>query len=105
MLLLVQCKPEDALNPDHTWTYTNQALAIGEALGLHLDAGSWGVPEWERELRKRLSWALYMQDKWTALIHGRPDDDWGFEDIEDVGFYDRDENMDSKDNDVPMNDI
>ncbi|PIG79442.1 hypothetical protein AARAC_011688 [Aspergillus arachidicola] len=61
MLLLVQCKPEDALNPDHTWTYTNQALAIGEALGLHLDASSWEVPDWERELRKRLSWALYMR--------------------------------------------
>ncbi|KAE8337057.1 hypothetical protein BDV24DRAFT_167723 [Aspergillus arachidicola] len=42
-------------------------------------------------------------------MHGRPshihDDNWGFEDIEDVGFYDHDENMDSKDNDVPMNDI
>ncbi|KAB8255947.1 fungal-specific transcription factor domain-containing protein [Aspergillus pseudonomiae] len=110
-LLLLQCKPEDALNPDHTWTrgYTSQALAIGEALGLHLDASSWEIPGWERGLRKRLSWALYMQDKWTALMHGRPshihDDNWGVEDIEDCDFYDLDENKDPRNDDVPMNDI
>lgn len=27
---------------------------------------------WERGLRKRLAWALYMQDKWGALVHNRP---------------------------------
>lgn len=81
-LLLLQCKPEDPLNPDHTfaWGLTAQALAIGEACGLHLDATSWDVPAWERKLRKRLSWALYMQDVWTAMAHGRPthivEDDW-----------------------------
>lgn len=81
-LLLLQCKPEDPLNPDHTfaWGLTAQALAIGEACGLHLDATHWDVPEWECNLRKRLSWALYMQDVWTAIAHGRPthisEDDW-----------------------------
>ncbi|KAB8228762.1 fungal specific transcription factor domain-containing protein [Aspergillus alliaceus] len=110
-LLLVQCKPEDALNPDHTWTwgYTSQALSIGEALGLHLDASSWEIPEWERGLRKRLSWAMYMQDKWTALMHGRPshihDDNWGVKDIDDSDLYDVDDNMNPKNDEVPMNDI
>ncbi|KAI0892234.1 hypothetical protein F4806DRAFT_488983 [Annulohypoxylon nitens] len=36
--------------------------------------------EWEIGLRRRLGWALYMQDRWTAFVHGRPallhSDDW-----------------------------
>ncbi|PCD42679.1 hypothetical protein AU210_005205 [Fusarium oxysporum f. sp. radicis-cucumerinum] len=81
-LLLLQCQPEDPLNPDHTfqWGLTCQALAIGQCLGLHLDASNWTIPQWERNVRKRLSWALFMQDRWTALAYGRPvhihDDDW-----------------------------
>ncbi|KAI5803183.1 fungal-specific transcription factor domain-containing protein [Geopyxis carbonaria] len=88
MLLLLQCKPEDSLNPDHTWTWgcTGQALAVGQALGLHLNAQNWSIPPWERGLRKRLGWALYMQDKWSALAYGRPshihdEDEWAVEDL------------------------
>ncbi|KFY66524.1 hypothetical protein V496_02028 [Pseudogymnoascus sp. VKM F-4515 (FW-2607)] len=88
MLLLLQCKPEDPLNPDHTWDWgcTGQFICIGQALGLHLDASSWSIPDWEKRLRKRLSWAIYMQDKWTALAHGRPshvtDDEWMVADLD-----------------------
>lgn len=87
ILLCLQCKPEDPLNPDHSfsWGLTAQALSIGEALGLHLDASNWAIPSWEQSLRKRLSWALYMQDIWTALAHGRPthisEDDWAVTDL------------------------
>ncbi|KAF9631551.1 hypothetical protein BFW01_g2413 [Lasiodiplodia theobromae] len=94
MLLLLQCKPEDPLNPDHTfgWGLASQALAIGEACGLHLDASGWAIPDWERTLRKRLSWALYMQDKWTACAYGRPshitDDEWGVKELDPTDFAD-----------------
>ncbi|KAF2503184.1 hypothetical protein BU16DRAFT_588778 [Lophium mytilinum] len=94
ILLLLQCKPEDPLNPDHTfsWGLTSQALGVGEAIGLHLDASFWSIPDWERSLRKRLSWALYMQDKWTALAYGRPshisDDDWDVTDLAHSAFLD-----------------
>ena len=87
ILLCLQCTPENPLNPDHTfaWGLTAQALSIGEALGLHLDASAWAIPRWEQCLRKRLSWALYMQDIWTALAHGRPihisEDDWAVTDL------------------------
>ncbi|KAL1842908.1 hypothetical protein VTJ49DRAFT_3696 [Mycothermus thermophilus] len=54
------------------WAPTAQLVAIGQELGLHLDCTSWKIPPWERGLRKRLAWALYMQDKWGALVHGRP---------------------------------
>ncbi|TKA28119.1 hypothetical protein B0A50_04090 [Salinomyces thailandicus] len=55
-----------------TWSLTVQLVALGQDIGLHLDCSSWSIPEWERRLRKRLAWALYMQDKWSALMHGRP---------------------------------
>ncbi|PQE31034.1 fungal specific transcription factor domain-containing protein [Rutstroemia sp. NJR-2017a WRK4] len=54
------------------WAPTAQLVAISQELGLHLDCSNWKIPPWERGLRKRLAWALYMQDKWGALVHGRP---------------------------------
>ncbi|PPJ58848.1 hypothetical protein CBER1_09274 [Cercospora berteroae] len=55
-----------------TWTLTVQLVALGQDIGLHLDCSDWSIPRWERLLRKRLAWALYMQDKWSAVIYGRP---------------------------------
>lgn len=43
------------------WAPTAQLVAIGQELGLHLDCTHWKIPPWERGLRKRLAWALYMQ--------------------------------------------
>ncbi|EDN07753.1 hypothetical protein HCAG_04263 [Histoplasma mississippiense (nom. inval.)] len=47
-------------------------VTAGYDLGLHQNCNSWNIPSWEKGLRKRLSWALYVQDKWCALVHGRP---------------------------------
>lgn len=65
--LLLSQRPEG-----DQWAPTAQLIAIGQELGLHLDCSNWKIPPWERGLRKRLAWALYMQDKWGSLIHGRP---------------------------------
>jgi len=65
--LLLSQRPEG-----DQWAPTAQLVAIAQELGLHLDCSSWKIPPWERGLRKRLAWALYMQDKWGALVHGRP---------------------------------
>jgi hypothetical protein len=65
-LLLLQLPEADS------WSLTTQLVAIGQELGLHLDCSNWEIPLWERDLRKRIAWALYMQDKWSSLIHGRP---------------------------------
>lgn len=54
------------------WSLTTQLVAVGQELGLHLDCSRWQIPVWERGLRKRIAWALYMQDKWSSLINGRP---------------------------------
>ena len=56
-----------------TWAMTARLVAVGQDLGLHLDPSAWDeVPPWERALRKRVAWALFVQDKWGALVHGRP---------------------------------
>ncbi|KAK0743165.1 putative specific RNA polymerase II transcription factor [Schizothecium vesticola] len=65
--LLLSQRPEG-----DQWAPTAQLVAIGQELGLHLDCTNWKIPPWEKGLRKRLAWALYMQDKWGALVHGRP---------------------------------
>ncbi|KAK5197530.1 Fungal specific transcription factor [Exophiala xenobiotica] len=57
---------------NQAWQLTAQLVAIGQDLGLHLDCTNWRIPSWEKGLRKRLAWALFMQDTWSALIYGRP---------------------------------
>ncbi|KAF2429170.1 hypothetical protein EJ08DRAFT_302414 [Tothia fuscella] len=65
-LLLLQ-RPEG-----DSWALTTKLVGLGQDLGLHLDCSRWRIPSWERGLRKRLAWALFMQDKWGSLVHGRP---------------------------------
>jgi hypothetical protein len=92
MLIYLHCRPDEPLTADHTYArgLTSQMLAVSEAMGLHLDATAWSIPAWEKAERKRLSWAIYMQDKWTALTYGRPshvkDDDWDVSDLKDSDF-------------------
>lgn len=73
-----------------SWALTGQLIAVAQNLGLNLDCSEWKIPSWERGLRKRLAWALYMQDKWGALIHGRPplihNDDWSVRPLEHSDF-------------------
>ncbi|OCT54015.1 transcriptional activator protein DAL81 [Cladophialophora carrionii] len=57
---------------NQAWQLTSQLVAIGQDLGLHLDCSNWRIPTWEKGLRKRLAWALFLQDAWSALIYGRP---------------------------------
>ncbi len=54
-----------------SWPLTSQIVAVGEELGLHLDCSTWNIPEWEKGLRRRITWAIYMQDKW-GRAHPRP---------------------------------
>ena len=49
-----------------------QLVGAAFELGLHLDCSKWTVSPFERGLRKRLAWALYMEDQWCSLVHGRP---------------------------------
>lgn len=48
--------------------FVGELCAAGRVLGLHLDCTEWRVPLWERGLRRRLGWGLWMCDKWYARI-------------------------------------
>ncbi|KAI1265961.1 hypothetical protein F5Y18DRAFT_426473 [Xylariaceae sp. FL1019] len=99
LLIFLHCTAEEPLTPSHTFlrSLTAQMLAVAEAIGLHLDASEWSIPSWEKALRKRLSWAIYMQDIWTALAYGRPssikEDNWVVRDLEDEDFDDCNDNL------------
>ncbi|KAI8686204.1 hypothetical protein NCS55_00295000 [Fusarium keratoplasticum] len=85
--LLLSQRPEG-----DQWAPTAQLVALGHELGLHLDCSGWKIPPWEKGLRKRLAWALYMQDKWGALVHGRPSHifstNWGVKSLSPNDFPD-----------------
>ena len=73
-----------------SWSLTAQMVAVGQDLGLHRNCSEWDIPGWEKGLRKRLAWALFMQDKWASLIHGRPShisaSDWAVISLNDQDF-------------------
>ncbi|OAG01387.1 uncharacterized protein CC84DRAFT_1198636 [Paraphaeosphaeria sporulosa] len=81
LLLLQRSRLDSSGRPaSSVWKLHAQLVAISYDLGLHVNCESWSIPVWEAGLRRRLSWALYMQDRWTAFVHGRPmllsEDDW-----------------------------
>ncbi|KAG8624046.1 hypothetical protein KVT40_009022 [Elsinoe batatas] len=51
-------------------TFLASLIALGQQMGLHLDCTTWAIPSWERGLRKRLAWALVIQDAFAALTQG-----------------------------------
>jgi hypothetical protein len=109
-LLLLQHRPFG----DDAWSLSCQMVAIMQELGVHLDCEGWRIPTWEKGLRRRLAWSVYILDKWLvslpmlgavlmgrrmALMHGRPshivdDLDWLVEGLTDEDFP---ENLDDED--------
>ncbi|KAI5207822.1 hypothetical protein E4T39_01765 [Aureobasidium subglaciale] len=81
-LLLAQfeCFESNVISPGSRGRLTAQLVSMAHNMGLHLDPSTWDLPRWEVSLRCKLAWAIYMQDKWVALIEGRPplltDRDW-----------------------------
>lgn len=74
-LLLQQRLPTNAYLSDtaFSWTLISSAVAIAQTVGLHCDPSDWvSVPLWERRLRKRLWWALWIMEKWFSLTRGMP---------------------------------
>jgi hypothetical protein len=67
-LLLLQCQP----NHNRSWMLCSQVVAVTEELGIGLDSGKWRLPRWERGLRRRLAWAVWLQDKWLSVSEARP---------------------------------
>ncbi|KAJ5387964.1 hypothetical protein N7509_010505 [Penicillium cosmopolitanum] len=63
------------------WSLMSTSLAVAQTIGLHRNPESWSsIPSWEKRLRCRLWWGLYVVEKWVALTRGMPshlsDDDY-----------------------------
>ena len=113
-LLLLQQASRNVANSTSSmspwrWSLTSQMVAAGQDMGLHQDCSDWAIPRWEVGLRKRLAWALFMQDKWESLVHGRPSHisekwDWAVADLTDDDFPENffDENDEDGSTEVEM---
>lgn len=91
-LLMSQYQATDAVgaNEREIHVLTVQLVDLAYGLGLHFDPSEWDIPGWEVGLRRRLSWAVFVQDKWTALLRGRPSmisvDGWDMDPLTDADF-------------------
>ncbi|KAK9473478.1 uncharacterized protein V1510DRAFT_392046, partial [Dipodascopsis tothii] len=43
-----------------------QILALAERLGLNLDCSDWPIEAWEKHMRKRVGWGLYVYDRFVS---------------------------------------
>ena len=74
-LLMLQRHPTDLYVADSPfqWTLMSITVAAAQNLGLNRDPTEWtAIPFWERRLRKRLWWAVWVMEKFTALGQGMP---------------------------------
>ncbi|KAI9489239.1 fungal-specific transcription factor domain-containing protein [Zychaea mexicana] len=54
------------------WLLNSAATRMAQDLGLHRSSEGWDIPDSEKETRRRLWWAVYIMDKWSAAGTGRP---------------------------------
>ncbi|GAM88031.1 hypothetical protein ANO11243_060600 [Dothideomycetidae sp. 11243] len=80
-----------AQRPDaDSWARTGLLVSLAQTMGVHLDCSNWSIPQWEKGVRKRIAWSLFMQDKWGAVVYGRPShitkDNWEVNSLDDSDF-------------------
>ncbi|KAH7020741.1 fungal-specific transcription factor domain-containing protein [Microdochium trichocladiopsis] len=73
MLLMIQRRPTNKHVADtpFKWIMLADTVALAQCLGLNLDPTDWPIPQWEKRLRRRLAWAVFVQDQWLSLNFGR----------------------------------
>lgn len=58
--------------PNAGSTYLGIAVRMAIGLGLHRELPMWNIPPFEREVRRRVWWVLYIFDSGAAITFGRP---------------------------------
>ncbi|RFN42549.1 fungal specific transcription factor [Fusarium flagelliforme] len=54
------------------WSLMGMMVGVANSLGLNLECRLFGLPDYEKRIRRRLWWAIYNEDKWISLTFGRP---------------------------------
>ncbi|KAJ3534912.1 hypothetical protein NM208_g7347 [Fusarium decemcellulare] len=62
----------DSVETPYTFIQAAQAVATAQMIGLHQDPSRWSIAPWEKKLRRKLWWASYYTDCWSAVCHGNP---------------------------------
>ncbi|WWC88922.1 uncharacterized protein L201_003837 [Kwoniella dendrophila CBS 6074] len=61
----------EAINPSGNFIVLGLTVSIARLLGLHENPQDWNIPQWEKDLRINLWWALAVYDKLSCLTFGR----------------------------------
>ncbi len=72
-LLLLQRVNDDRYVMDTVfrWSLLGWTVALAQSFGLSIDCLDWnGIPDWEKRLRRRLWWAVFVMDKWAFMSAG-----------------------------------
>ncbi|KAJ5278583.1 hypothetical protein N7478_003955 [Penicillium angulare] len=94
-LLYIQKKPTNdaqytTADTPFVWSFVGQIVGLACSLGVHIECRMWGIPAWEKRLRRRLWWAVYAEDKWRSLLIGRPPyihpAEWDVSDLDEGDF-------------------
>lgn len=72
------------------WSFMGSIVGMAHSLGLHLETRMCAIPMEEKQIRRRVWWAVYIEDKWLSLLLGRPPyirfDEWDVTDLDDTDF-------------------
>ncbi|KAF4993339.1 hypothetical protein FDECE_13454 [Fusarium decemcellulare] len=76
-ILYMHRQPQDEtsyciVEPGITWSFMGMVVGLAQSLGLNRECRSFRIPLHEMRLRRRLWWAVYIEDKWLSLLLGRP---------------------------------
>lgn len=94
-LLYIHQQPTDearytTADTPFVWSFVGQIVGLACSLGVHIECRMWGIPAWEKRLRRRLWWAVYAEDKWRSLLMGRPPyihpAEWDVSDLDEGDF-------------------
>ncbi|KAH3663513.1 hypothetical protein OGAPHI_004914 [Ogataea philodendri] len=47
------------------------AYSLSQAMGLNVNCLNWEIPNWEKRIRRRLWWTLFIQEKWMSFSLGK----------------------------------
>lgn len=86
---LDRCRSASSDTP-FVWSFVGSIIGLTHSLGLHLECRMFGIPAWEKRLRRRLWWAVLIEDRWMSLLLGRPPyirrNEWDTGELDDADF-------------------
>ncbi|KAJ8656709.1 hypothetical protein O0I10_007556 [Lichtheimia ornata] len=72
MLLLHNTSSHINAKESTAWILNGLAIRVAQGFGLNRCCDEWDIPDSEKELRKRVWWALHISDRFQATALGRP---------------------------------